>query len=150
MQNWVARHFAPGADIRLLRRLGKKIVYTNNGCLDGVTQTSFAGWGDAPVCADCPWRERPDVCSDERNAAFGEFRNEVADFQALLGGNRADYNLDPTASRGARGLLPRPGGLEPQAQDPIDIGCRSPSGRSRSTTRSATSIPAARRARTGI
>ena len=150
MQNWVARHFAPGADIRLLRRLGKKIVYTNNGCLDGVTQTSFAGWGDAPVCADCPWRERPDVCSDERNAAFGEFRNEVADFQALLGGNRADYNLDPTVHEVPEVYCLDPEVWNPKLKIPSNIGCRSPSGRSRSTTRSATSIPAARRARTGI
>ncbi len=31
--------FHPYAEIELLRRLGKKIVYSNNGCLDGVSQT---------------------------------------------------------------------------------------------------------------
>jgi hypothetical protein len=92
---WCARHLRAGEEIRLLKRLGKKIVYTNNGCLDGVSQTSFASWGDEPVCRDCPWRDVPSVCSDERNLAWGRFRNEVADFQVLLGGNRADYNVDP-------------------------------------------------------
>jgi len=94
LHDWVARRFREGDEIRLLKRLGKKIVYTNNGCLDGVSQTSFAEWGERPVCSDCPWREMPSVCSDERNLAWGRFRNEMSDFQVLLGGNRADYNLD--------------------------------------------------------
>jgi hypothetical protein len=82
-------------DVKLLRKLGKKIVYTNNGCLDGVSQTSFRTWGPEPVCDICPWQDRPDVCSDERNLAWGELRNRLTDFQILLGGNRKDYNDDP-------------------------------------------------------
>ncbi len=86
----------PGAALQLARDLGKVIVYLNNGCLDGVTQTSFARWaGPESVCAVCRWRNTPAVCSDERNRAWGEFRNTHADFQMLLGGNRADYNLAP-------------------------------------------------------
>jgi glycosyltransferase involved in cell wall biosynthesis len=95
LQQFFARRLRPGDEIRLLKRLGKKIVYSGNGCLDGVSQTSFAAWGDRPVCLDCPWRERPDVCSDARNLAWGKFRNKMADYQVLMGGNRADYNLDP-------------------------------------------------------
>src|SRR5579862_8013890 len=45
-----AKYLRPGDEIRLLKRLGKTIVYSNNGCLDGVSQTSFASWGDRPVC----------------------------------------------------------------------------------------------------
>src|SRR5207245_2873174 len=30
----------------------------------------------------------------ERNLAWGKFRNSVADYQVLLGGNRIDYNDD--------------------------------------------------------
>jgi hypothetical protein len=82
-------------EIRWLRRLGKKIVYSNNGCLDGVSQTAFSGWGPFPVCSICPWRDRPDVCSDQRNLAWGRIRNELADYQCTIGGNRADYNDDP-------------------------------------------------------
>jgi glycosyltransferase involved in cell wall biosynthesis len=91
----VGRRFHPGDEIRLLKRLGKKIVYTNNGCMDGVSQTSFASWGDRPICEDCAWRTHPEVCSDEGNLSWGSFRNEVADLQILLGGNRTDYNVDP-------------------------------------------------------
>ena len=96
LHEWFARKFHPYAEIELLRRLGKKIVYSNNGCLDGVAQSSFAAWGDRPVCLDCPWRERPDVCSDERNLQWGHDRNRLAHFQCNFGGNRKDYNDDPT------------------------------------------------------
>ena len=92
----LGRFFGSNAEIRLLKRLGKKIVYSNNGCLDGVSQTSFANWGGRPVCDDCSWRDVPDVCSDARNLAWGEFRNRMADLQTTLGGNRADYNDDPS------------------------------------------------------
>lgn len=91
----VARYLRPGDEIRLLKRLGKRVIYSHNGCLDGVSQTSFASWGDRPVCTDCAWRNNPMVCSDERNLTWGAFRNSMADYQILLGGNRIDYNVDP-------------------------------------------------------
>jgi hypothetical protein len=96
LHDLVANRIRPYAEIELLRRLGKKIVYSNNGCLDGVSQTSFASWGDRPVCLDCPWRERPEVCSDERNLAWGFHRNRLAHFQCNTGDNRKDYNDDPS------------------------------------------------------
>ena len=83
------------SEIALLQDLGKIIVYSNNGCLDGVSQTAFAKWGPESVCSICCWRNEPTVCSDERNLAWGRFRNSVADFQCLLGGNRVDFNDDP-------------------------------------------------------
>jgi glycosyltransferase involved in cell wall biosynthesis len=89
------QRFGLHSEIDLLKRLGKKIVYTNNGCLDGVSQSSFARWGQVPVCSICRWRNEPAVCSDERNLRWGKFRNSVADYQCLLGGNRTDYNDDP-------------------------------------------------------
>jgi hypothetical protein len=92
---FASRFGGPGAEIRLLRRLGKKIVYSNNGCLDAVRQSSFARWGPHVVCEDCRWRNEPSVCSDERNAGWGEYRNSLADYQCLMGGNRADFNRDP-------------------------------------------------------
>lgn len=95
LQEWFAKRFSPGAEIRLAKRLGKKIVYSNNGCLDGVAQSSFASWRTPPVCDDCMWRNVPSVCSDEGNLAWGRFRNELADYQITLGGNRKDYNDDP-------------------------------------------------------
>ena len=82
-------------DIKLLKILGKKIIYTNNGCLDGVAQSSFRKWGPYPVCDICKWRDNPDVCSDEKNLAWGKLRNNLADYQCTIGANRADYNDDP-------------------------------------------------------
>ncbi len=81
--------------IELLRRAGKKIVYSNNGCLDGVSQSSFRKWQTPPVCDECRWRAEPSVCSDVRNLTWGAFRNRMADYQCTIGGNRADYNDDP-------------------------------------------------------
>ena len=90
------KEFASAYDeVRLLKALGKKIVYSNNGCLDGVTQTSFRSWSDPPVCNICKWRDIAWVCSDERNRAWGEVRNELADYQCTSGGNRKDFNDDP-------------------------------------------------------
>jgi hypothetical protein len=84
-----------GADIRWLKRLGKKIVYTHTACLDGVSQTSFSKWGEKPVCNECPWQHVPAVCSDERNLTWGRLRNSLCDYQVSMGGNRVDYNDDP-------------------------------------------------------
>lgn len=85
-----------GWDVELLRRLGKKIVYSNTGCLDGVTQSSFRKWpGPEVVCDSCIWQDRPDVCSDEKNRVWGELRNRLTDYQITLGSNRADFNDDP-------------------------------------------------------
>lgn len=95
MQSAAAQRFEMHAEIHLLKALGKKIVYSNNGCLDGVSQTAFSKWGPESVCAICPWQHEPAVCSDERNLSWGKFRNSVADYQCTLGGNRADYNDDP-------------------------------------------------------
>ena len=96
LQQIVADRFGRYQEIYLLKDLGRRIVYTNNGCLDGVSQTSFAAWGDVPVCSICKWRNDESVCSDARNLAWGQFRNSVADYQCLLGGNRADFNTAAT------------------------------------------------------
>ena len=95
VQSAAARCAGMHAEIHMLNALGKKLVYSNNGCLDGVSQTAFSKWGPESVCAICRWQHEPSVCSDERNLAWGEFRNSVADYQCTLGGNRADFNDDP-------------------------------------------------------
>lgn len=89
------RIFGEYAEIRLLKAWGKKIVYSNNSCLDGVSQSSFSRWGPENVCEICRWRDVPEVCDDEKNLAWGRARNALADFQVLAGGNRADCNVDP-------------------------------------------------------
>ncbi len=95
VQGIFASYFGPRTEIGILKSLGKKIVYSNNGCLDGVSQTAFAKWGPESVCKICIWKDQPAICSDEKNLAWGEFRNSVADYQCTLGGNRADFNDDP-------------------------------------------------------
>lgn len=85
-----------GWDVEALRRGGLKIVYSNIGCLDGVSQTSFAKWSNPPVCHICKWRNVPSVCSDARNLAWGRLRNYLAHYQVNIGCNRADMNLDPS------------------------------------------------------
>jgi hypothetical protein len=87
--------FSEYTEIKLLKLMGKKIVYSNNACLDGVSQTSFRSWpGPEPVCDSCIWKDVPTVCSDERNLAWGKVRNSLADYQCNTGGNRKDYNDD--------------------------------------------------------
>lgn len=84
-----------GFEIRLIKALGKKIVYSNNGCMDGVSQTSFSRWGSESVCSICNWKNQSLVCNDKDNLIWGKFRNDMADYQCILGGNRVDYNDDP-------------------------------------------------------
>lgn len=89
-------HLSPYAEIRFLKKLGKKIVYTNNGCCDGVSQSSFSSWPGENPCEICTWRNVPAVCGDENNLNWGKARNSLADYQCYLGGNRKDYNEDAT------------------------------------------------------
>lgn len=96
VSNWFASHFGKHYEIYLLKSLKKKIVYTNNGCLDGVSRTAFSKWGPDSVCNICNWRNEPTICQDAANLSWGQFRNEVADFQCLYGGNRVDFNDAPT------------------------------------------------------
>ena len=58
-------------------------------------QSSFAKWGPESVCSICSWNDQPEICSDERNKEWGEFRNKVIDYQCNTG-NKVDYNTAPT------------------------------------------------------
>jgi hypothetical protein len=82
------------SDIFILKKLGKKICYINNGCNDGVSQTSFSKWGPESVCSSCAWQKNKSVCSDKLNLEWGSFRNKIADHQFLFGGNMVDFNND--------------------------------------------------------
>jgi glycosyltransferase involved in cell wall biosynthesis len=95
-QSFFSRVMKEYEEIRMLKRLGKKIVHSYSGCNDGVSQTAFSKWKPYSSCPVCPWRERPDVCSDERNLRMGHTRNALADYVCIFGGNRADYNEAPT------------------------------------------------------
>ncbi len=81
-------------DIDILRLLGKKIVYSNTLCLDGVAQSSLDRLGPFPVCDYCRHKNQPELCSDQLNLTWGRMRNRLTDYQVILGGNRADFNSD--------------------------------------------------------
>jgi glycosyltransferase involved in cell wall biosynthesis len=83
-------------DIRLLKCLGKKIVYTASGSCDVVSQTSWRRLtAEDPICDICPKANKPWRCSDERNQAFGRLRNSLIDYAIDISGNRMDYQDDP-------------------------------------------------------
>lgn len=87
-------------DIKLLKRMGKKIVYTTSGCRDAVSPTSFRSWypdesGDEPLCDYCQALNNPNQCTDENRLAFGKLRNSLVDYVIDMSGNRKDYQDDP-------------------------------------------------------
>ena len=86
--------FGEKSEIYLLKLLGKNITYATNGCLDGVSKTSFSKWGLVNVCKECSWETDEIVCSNSKNLEFGAFRNSVADAIFTTGSNRVDWNLD--------------------------------------------------------
>ena len=94
VQNFFKEKFSEYSEIILLKSLGKRISYSHSGCNDGVSQSAYAKW-KIEICNLCAWQNNPNVCSDERNLAWGDFRNTVADYQCTIGGYRSDYNNDP-------------------------------------------------------
>jgi len=127
LQHYATRFFGEGAEIRLLKKLGKKIVYSNNGCYDGVLQSSFDAWGPEPTCEICPWRSQPLVCSDETNRAWGELRNSLADYQVNVMGNRADFNDDASVHEVPEFYCLDPAVWRPDLQVPPGLRLRYPS-----------------------
>lgn len=96
LRNWFYYKYGKDWDIELLKVAGKKIGYSNNGCLDGVLQTSFSKWGPVNTCKElCKWYGEPNVCSDHLNRQWGEYRNRIADYQCNIGSNKVDFNDVP-------------------------------------------------------
>jgi hypothetical protein len=94
IERFFKKQFGEKSEIYLLKLLGKKITYATNGCLDGVSKTSFSNWGLVNVCKECSWEKNEIVCSNSKNLEFGAFRNSVADAIFISGSNRVDWNLD--------------------------------------------------------
>jgi hypothetical protein len=71
------------ADIVEWKKIGKRLAYTISGCNSATAQSSVRAWSRQPsgqsMCDNCPWQERPDVCSDERNLAWGVQVNRYCD-----------------------------------------------------------------------
>ncbi|MBI2190650.1 MAG: hypothetical protein HYU36_01535 [Planctomycetes bacterium] len=86
LMSFFPEHWNHGAeaapDILKWREQGKKIAYTVSGCSSAVSQSSVARWsgqGGAVVCNVCPWRSRPEVCSDPKNLSWGKKVNQYCD-----------------------------------------------------------------------
>lgn len=93
---WLTHQYGEFWDVEIIKKVGKKVGYSNNGCLDGVLKSSFAKWGPINTCKElCKWYDRSDVCSDHLNRQWGEFRNRIADYQCNIGCNKVDYNDVP-------------------------------------------------------
>ena len=87
--------FPPYIETRLLKLLGKKIVYSTNGCLDGISKSSYLLGSEPVPCDICAWRDVHAVCSDERNMEWGRLRNSLANYICTASGNLSDYNDAP-------------------------------------------------------
>ena len=55
--------------------------YTISGCQVGIRQTVYKNHKN--VCKKCAWELRPDICSDESNAAWGEMLTSMCDLVAV-------------------------------------------------------------------
>jgi len=86
--------FGEYSEVTVLKRLGKKIVYSINSCLDGASQISISN-GPINPCAACKWRDVPSVCSNERNLTWGKMRNSLADYIVGTAYSPTDYNTGP-------------------------------------------------------
>jgi hypothetical protein len=64
-----------------LKRAGVKIGYTCGGCTDGIAQSSFYRWSERS-CDKCTLKGRAEVCSDQRNLAWGHKREMFCDLVA--------------------------------------------------------------------
>lgn len=88
-----SKGFPASRELELIKEKGKKIVYSNNGCNDGVLRSSFERWNQPEsLCALCRFNNDPATCSDQENQTWAIKRNNFADYQINLGGNRQDFN----------------------------------------------------------
>ena len=65
-------------DVLELKRRGAKIAYSITGCHDLVSQSGFETWSRG-MCLKCVWRDRAEICSDHRMAAWGWKVRQLAD-----------------------------------------------------------------------
>ena len=91
--DWTLSQILPeNWEIRLLRALGKRVLYMAVNCVDGVLQSSMLGLSGEVPCDTCRWRDVPHVCSDATIAAWSEARNRLANGIVGFGLWHKDYN----------------------------------------------------------
>jgi hypothetical protein len=70
-------------DIMEWKSIGKKVAYTISGCNSAVSQSSVSSWSamdqEKNFCANCPWQEMPDICSDQKNLRWGKKVDQFCD-----------------------------------------------------------------------
>jgi len=85
-------------DFLVLKKSGVKIGYTHHGCCDLVSQTSFYRWSRG-MCDKCAWQNRPHLCSDLRNLAWGHTVQLVADLICIETDPMLDFKAHPNVYR---------------------------------------------------
>ena len=78
--------------IYFLKRLGKKIIYTHTGCMDGVSKSVYNKETNFKACKDCNWFFNDKVCDDKKNLEWGKLRNKLSDFQITFSSSFGDFN----------------------------------------------------------
>ena len=84
-------------DFLALKERGVKIGYTMSGCNDGIKQSVYKKHKNN--CEKCVWELRPDVCSDARNAAWGEALTAVCDLVSVEQEYGHEWRLQPFVHR---------------------------------------------------
>ena len=85
-------------DFLELKRHGVKIGYTECGCLDLASQSSFYRWSKG-ACDFCIYQNQPDVCSDQRNLAWGRKVQMMCDLICIEGDAVIDMRSGPKVFR---------------------------------------------------
>lgn len=85
-------------DIIELKRHRVLIGYSHSGCLDGIRQSTFRKWSGG-MCDKCAWRDQESVCSDERNAAWGNLVTRWADLYCSETDPLIDFKAAPSVFR---------------------------------------------------
>lgn len=91
---------APGQvpwDFLGLKQHGVKIGYTISGCHDGIRRSAYKAHHD--VCSKCVWELRPDVCSDDRNAIWGDKLARMCDLIAVEEDYAHEWRSGPNVYR---------------------------------------------------
>jgi len=81
-----------------LRQHGVKVGYSHSGCLDMVSQSSFHRWSSG-CCNRCIWQDRPDVCADIRNLAWGHKIHQFCDLICIETDPILDFKSGPKVYR---------------------------------------------------
>lgn len=84
------------SDFLFFKQMGMKIGYTTSGCNDGTAQSTFRRWSKG-CCELCVFQNRPEVCSDRRNLAWGHKLSMIVDLYATEGLAANDYQGIPAA-----------------------------------------------------